>query len=191
MALHRPYIRKEVRTQVEINAPKNEKGQFLDANTGKPIEGKYDLGHKPGYEYRLEEAKAEKEGLSQAQFNEQMNNPDLYQIEDPSSNRSHQFETKAVVIDIVQTIVEKAPPTLFNLNDLQAEANRLFGMTATETLACLQHIYEEGDVTYPRTASNYISSDMENTVESLLSDKEEDSRNGIEGGTANEHKKAS
>lgn len=92
--LHRPYIRSEVRAEVEARAEKNEKGQFLDANTKQPIEGKYDLGHKAGYEFRTEQAKAEKEGLTQEQFNDKMNNPDLYQIEDPSSNRSHQFEAK-------------------------------------------------------------------------------------------------
>jgi len=92
--LHRPYIRSEVRAEVEARAEKNEKGQFLDANTKQPIEGKYDLGHKAGHEFRTEQAKAEKEGLTQEQFNDKMNNPDLYQIEDPSSNRSHQFEAK-------------------------------------------------------------------------------------------------
>lgn len=90
--LHRPYIRSEVRAEVEARAEKNEKGQFLDANTKQPIGGKYDLGHKAGHEFRTEQAKAEKEGLTQEQFNDKMNNPDLYQIEDPSSNRSHQFE---------------------------------------------------------------------------------------------------
>lgn len=90
--LHRPYIRSEVRAEVEARAERDEQGQFLDANTGKPIEGQYDLGHKAGHEFRTEQALAEQEGLTQAEFNDKMNNPDLYQIEDPSSNRSHQFE---------------------------------------------------------------------------------------------------
>lgn len=94
MGLHRPYIRKDVRAEVENRAQKNENGQFLDANTGKPIEGQYDLGHKAGNEFRREAAVAEEQDMSQEEFNEQMNNPDLYQIEDPSSNRSHAFEQK-------------------------------------------------------------------------------------------------
>lgn len=101
--LHRPYIRSEVRAEVEARAEKNEKGRFLDANTKQPIEGKYDLGHKAGHEFRTEQAKAEKEGLTQEQFNDKMNNPDLYQIEDPSSNRSHQFEAKEENIDEERT----------------------------------------------------------------------------------------
>ena len=92
MGLNRPYIRKDVREEVERRAAKNEKGQFLDANTGKPIEGQYDLGHKPGFEHRREVAKAEEEGLSQEEFSDRMNNADYYQIEDPHENRSHAHE---------------------------------------------------------------------------------------------------
>lgn len=92
MALHRPYIRESVRAEVESRAQRNEKGQFLDANTGKPIEGQYDLGHRRGHEHRTEVAKAEDEGLTQSEFNERMNDPDLYQIEDPHENRSHEHE---------------------------------------------------------------------------------------------------
>jgi hypothetical protein len=92
MGLNRPYIRDHVRAEVERRAPKNEAGQFLDANTGKPIEGKYDLGHKAGYEHWREVKKAEQEGLSQSEFNERMNNPDNFQIECPSENRSRKHE---------------------------------------------------------------------------------------------------
>ena len=90
--LHRPYIRKSTREAVENAAQKNAKGQFVDPNTGKIIEGKYDLGHKRGHEFRTEKAKAREEGLTQGQFNDRMNNPELYQIEDPHSNRGHKFE---------------------------------------------------------------------------------------------------
>ncbi len=92
MALHRPYIRKEVITIVEERAEKNEKGQFLDANTHEPIEGTYDLGHKAGHEHWREVERAEQEGLTQEEFNDRMNNPDYYQIEDPHENRSHAHE---------------------------------------------------------------------------------------------------
>ena len=92
--LHRPYIRKSVREQVEAAAEKNEKGQFLDANTKEPIEGAYDLGHKPGHEFWREKQRAEEEGLTQEEFNEKMNTPNIYQIEDPHNNRGHQFEMK-------------------------------------------------------------------------------------------------
>ena len=92
MPLNRPYIRKGVREEVEDRAPKNEEGQFLDANTNEPIQGGYDLGHKPGHEHWRESQKAEEEGLTQGEFNDRMNNPDYYQIEDPSENRSRKHE---------------------------------------------------------------------------------------------------
>jgi hypothetical protein len=92
MALNRPYIRADVRAEVERRAARNEEGLFLDANTGKPIQGQYDLGHIPGHEHRRELQKAEEEGLTQEKFNDRMNNPDLYQIEDPHENRSHAYE---------------------------------------------------------------------------------------------------
>ena len=94
MPLHRPYIRQEVREEVERRAEKNENGQFLDANTHEPIEGQYDLGHKAGHEFWRESEQAEQEGLSQEEFNDRMNDPDLYQIEDPHENRSHAHEMK-------------------------------------------------------------------------------------------------
>lgn len=81
----------------------------------------------------------------------------------------------AQVIDVEVRTVEESPPLLYDLTSLQIEASRRYGMTAAETLACVQHLYEEGDATYPRTSSNYISSDMENTVESLLSETEDNS----------------
>ncbi|QHI74021.1 HNH/endo VII family nuclease [Aminipila terrae] len=90
--LSRPYIRKRVIQEVEANAPKTADGRFIDPNTGMPIEGKYDLGHKPGNEFWREKAKAQSEGLTQKEFNDRMNNPDYYQIEDPISNRSHKYE---------------------------------------------------------------------------------------------------
>lgn len=93
MALNRPYIRASVRAEVERRAEKNEKGQFLDANTRQLIEGKYDLGHKAGHEHWREAEKAE--GLTQEEFNERMNNPDYFQIEDPHENRSHTHEMPA------------------------------------------------------------------------------------------------
>jgi hypothetical protein len=108
MALYRPHIRKGVREEVESRTQKNENGQFLDANTGQPIEGKYDLGHKAGHEYRTSLSEAEEQGLTQAEFNDLQNNPDIYQIEDPSSNRSRVFEQKD---DITQSVTEEVGET--------------------------------------------------------------------------------
>lgn len=61
----------------------------------------------------------------------------------------------------------KGAPKLYDLTTLQREANRWYGYTAKETLDCLQELYEKQLLTYPRTDSCYVTSDMEDTVEEL------------------------
>ena len=55
------------------------------------------------------------------------------------------------------------PPKLYDLTTLQRDANRLFGFTAKQTLEYTQNLYEKKLVTYPRTDSQYLSDDMEQT----------------------------
>ncbi|MDQ3676748.1 MAG: DNA topoisomerase 3 [Actinomycetota bacterium] len=53
------------------------------------------------------------------------------------------------------------PPLLYDLTSLQRDANGRFGFTARRTLAAAQRCYEEHKVlTYPRTNSRYLTSDM-------------------------------
>jgi hypothetical protein len=92
---NRPYLRESTREEIYNNSPKDSSGRYLDANTGLPIDGKPDIGHKPGHEFWREAKKAYNEGLTQQEFNEKMNNPNLYQLEDPHNNRSHRFEDKS------------------------------------------------------------------------------------------------
>jgi len=74
----------------------------------------------------------------------------------------------AVVGSIECKRVEKKPPKLYDLTTLQREANRYYGMTASQTLQALQELYEEKLVTYPRTDSQFVTEDMRKTVESLV-----------------------
>jgi hypothetical protein len=60
----------------------------------RPIDGKPDLGNKAGNAFKRENEKAQADGLTQPEFNDRMNDSNLYQLEDPSSNRSHRFEKK-------------------------------------------------------------------------------------------------
>jgi len=53
-----------------------------------------------------------------------------------------------------------SPPKLFDLTSLQREANRFYGYTAQQTLNAAQKLYELKLITYPRTDSNFITSDM-------------------------------
>lgn len=59
------------------------------------------------------------------------------------------------------------PPHLYDLTTLQREANRLYGFTAQQTLDYTQSLYEMKLVTYPRTDSQYITDDMDDTARSI------------------------
>jgi DNA topoisomerase-3 len=61
-----------------------------------------------------------------------------------------------------------APPKLFDLTALQREANRLYGCKASDTLNVAQSLYEKKLLTYPRTDSRYLTSDMEAGIPSLV-----------------------
>jgi DNA topoisomerase-3 len=55
---------------------------------------------------------------------------------------------------------EKAP-LLYDLTSLQREANNRYGFSARRTLAAAQRLYEEHKaLTYPRTSSRFLTSDM-------------------------------
>ena len=62
------------------------------------------------------------------------------------------------------------PPKLYDLTTLQREANRLFSFTAKQTLDYAQQLYEKKLLTYPRTDSQYLTEDMGQTVQHLVSD---------------------
>lgn len=74
----------------------------------------------------------------------------------------------AVVGSIERKRVEKKSPKLYDLTTLQREANRYYGLTASQTLQAAQELYEEKLVTYPRTDSQFVTEDMRKTVESLV-----------------------
>ncbi len=80
-------------------------------------------------------------------------------------------EADAIVADVVgqtgeitqleTTKRKERPPLLYDLTSLQRDANGRFGFTARRTLAAAQRCYEEHKVlTYPRTNSRYLTSDM-------------------------------
>ncbi len=61
------------------------------------------------------------------------------------------------------------PPLAYDLTELQRDANRRFGFSAKKTLSVLQNLYERHKlVTYPRTDSRYITSDMVGTLPQRL-----------------------
>lgn len=69
------------------------------------------------------------------------------------------------VIDVEKTHKKSFPPGLYDLTELQRDANKIFGYSAKETLSIMQRLYESHKVlTYPRTDSRYISDDLVETL---------------------------
>jgi DNA topoisomerase III/RecQ family ATP-dependent DNA helicase len=61
------------------------------------------------------------------------------------------------------------PPLLYDLSELQRHANRLYGMSAQRTLDTAQRLYEQRKLlTYPRTDSRHLSSDIARTLPSVV-----------------------
>jgi len=87
------------------------------------------------------------------------------------------FEQLAAALKGQTATVEKVehqqesikPPLLYDLTQLQRDANRLLGWSAAKTLKVAQGLYEKRKViTYPRTDSNYLSNDLYKTLKTRL-----------------------
>ena len=81
----------------------------------------------------------------------------------------------AVQSDLLQIVsVDKSrkktyAPGLYDLTELQRDANKKFSFSAKETLNIMQRLYENHKVlTYPRTDSRYIGSDIVSTIKERL-----------------------
>jgi Topoisomerase IA len=70
-----------------------------------------------------------------------------------------------VVESLKQSKTHEPPPLLFDLTSLQRTANKRFGLSAQATLDAAQALYERHKIlTYPRTDSRHLSSDMVGTL---------------------------
>lgn len=77
---------------------------------------------------------------------------------------------KKMIIKEVKTTAKKTfAPGLYDLTELQRDANKRFGYSAKETLNIMQRLYESHKVlTYPRTDSRYITTDVADTLKERL-----------------------
>ncbi|MCL2300158.1 MAG: DNA topoisomerase III [Firmicutes bacterium] len=68
---------------------------------------------------------------------------------------------QATVAEVKKEYKQQAPPAAYDLTELQRDANRKYGLSAKQTLAAMQSLYEIHKlVTYPRTDSRYIPDDV-------------------------------
>ena len=74
-----------------------------------------------------------------------------------------------VVSQIKKTPKKTRAPLLYDLTELQRDASRRYDYSAKETLNIIQRLYENHKVlTYPRTDSRYLSSDLVPTIKERL-----------------------
>lgn len=75
----------------------------------------------------------------------------------------------AKIISITETPKKKFSPALYDLTELQRDANKIWGYSAKQTLSIMQRLYENHKIlTYPRTDSRYISTDVVSTIPERL-----------------------
>ena len=74
----------------------------------------------------------------------------------------------AICTSVTKEQKKEQPPKLYDLTTLQREANRLLGYTAKQTLDYAQSLYEKKLLTYPRTDSRYLTSDMAETASCVI-----------------------
>lgn len=73
------------------------------------------------------------------------------------------------VVSVEKSGKHKNAPGLYDLTELQRDANKKFGFSAKETLNIMQRLYENHKVlTYPRTDSRYIGKDVAETIKERL-----------------------
>ncbi|MCI4059997.1 DNA topoisomerase, partial [Bacillus cereus] len=76
---------------------------------------------------------------------------------------------QAVIAELKKTAKKSFAPALYDLTELQRDAHKRFGFSAKETLSVLQKLYEQHKlVTYPRTDSRFLSSDIVPTLKDRL-----------------------
>jgi DNA topoisomerase III len=103
-----------------------------------------------------------------------------------SSEKADQIKSKlegqkAVLKSLDRKKKSEPQPLPYDLTELQRDANKRFGFSAKKTLNVLQGLYEQHKlVTYPRTDSRYLTTDMEATMadrlQGILSGYKEEAR---------------
>lgn len=102
-------------------------------------------------------------------YRDEKNNSQIFQ-KDKVDRIHQQLKNGHIEITNVDKIMKsEQPPMLYDLTQLQQDANKRFGFSAKETLNIMQNLYEVHKLlTYPRTDSRYISQDIVPTLKERL-----------------------
>lgn len=89
---------------------------------------------------------------------------------DKIDNISKKIKNKDLeIIEVNKVDKKKYSPALYDLTELQRDANKIYGFSAKETLSIMQKLYEHHKVlTYPRTDSRYLTSDIVDTLKDRI-----------------------
>lgn len=95
-----------------------------------------------------------------------------------TSSRIDKEEEAKKLLDLIpgeitiESVEEKTkvtkPSKPYDLTTLQREANKIYNLSAKNTLKIVQDLYEQKYVTYPRTDSRYLNEDMQLSINDLL-----------------------
>lgn len=76
---------------------------------------------------------------------------------------------KFKIVETKKTSKKEPAPLLYDLTELQRDANKIYGYSAKQTLNIMQKLYEQRKLlTYPRTDSRYITTDIVPTLSERL-----------------------
>jgi DNA topoisomerase-3 len=76
---------------------------------------------------------------------------------------------EGIIKSITRENKKQLSPQLYDLTELQRDANRRYGLSAQKTLKAAQDLYEKRKmITYPRTDSRYITQDMIPSLKPIL-----------------------
>ncbi|WII36951.1 DNA topoisomerase III [Paenibacillus thiaminolyticus] len=93
----------------------------------------------------------------------------LFRLEEAAALAEKLRGREAVISGLKKSEKSEPHPLAYDLTELQRDANRRYGFSAKQTSNVLQRLYEQHKlVTYPRTDSRYLSSDMTGTLPERL-----------------------
>ena len=100
----------------------------------------------------------------------QLKNPRQYKERADLEKLVKTLETNPIkVVDIKEKTKKEAAPLPYDLTEMQREANARYQYSAKKTLSIIQRLYETHKiVTYPRTDSKYLTTDMKQTMKERL-----------------------
>lgn len=97
------------------------------------------------------------------------NNSRIFDEEFAKKIESKLRSAEGKIVNIAETNKKKYAPALYDLTELQRDANKIWGYSAKQTLSIMQRLYENYKIlTYPRTDSRYITTDIVATIPDRL-----------------------